>query len=62
MTTTETMPASQRAALPAHVPEHLVFDFDMYNPPGVPDVVWTRHNGGHWIATRGQLIRSALED
>lgn len=64
--------------LPPHVPEHLVFDFDMYNPPtergslqeawkalqesGVPDIVWTRCNGGHWIATRGQLIREGFED
>ncbi|MFC5458894.1 cytochrome P450 [Massilia niabensis] len=78
MTTTEITPASSLAPLPPHVPQELVFDFDMYNPegvadgvheayarlqaPGVPDVVWTRHNGGHWIATRGQLIRGALED
>jgi cytochrome P450 len=78
MTTTDTTPASKLAPLPAHVPPHLVVDFDMYNPegvaeglqeaykrlqaPGVPDLVWTRHNGGHWIATRGQLIRNALED
>ena len=66
------------ASLPQHVPEHLVFDFDMYNPPsvasglqdawkslqapGVPDVVWSRCNGGHWIATRGALIREVFED
>lgn len=66
------------APLPSHVPEHLVFDFDMYNPPnaaediqsawralqapGIPDILWTRHNGGHWIATRGSLIREAFED
>jgi len=24
--------------------------------PGVPDLVWTPRNGGHWIATRGTLI------
>ncbi|SFV02611.1 cytochrome P450 [Pseudoduganella namucuonensis] len=78
MTTTEAIPLSKLAPLPAHVPESLVFDFDMYNPvgldaglqeaykrlqaPGVPDLVWTRHNGGHWIATRGQIIREAFED
>ncbi|SFB38797.1 Cytochrome P450 [Collimonas sp. OK607] len=66
------------APLPEHVPQNLVFDFDMYNPknvsdglqeawkilqgPGVPDLVWSRLNGGHWIATRGQLIREAFED
>ena len=76
---TETMQSNANLApLPPHVPEHLVFDFDMYNPsnisagvqeawavlqgPNVPDLVWTRCNGGHWIATRGQLIREAYED
>ncbi|MES2261733.1 MAG: cytochrome P450 [Pseudomonadota bacterium] len=78
MSMTEATPLSPLAPLPSHVPPHLVYDFDMYNPagldeglqeaykrlqaPGVPDVVWTRHNGGHWIATRGKLIREALED
>jgi len=23
------------APVPSHVPEHLVFDFDMYNPPNL---------------------------
>lgn len=66
------------SSLPPHVPERLVFDFDFYNPPmegtdlhgawtelqapGVPDIVWSRCNGGHWIATRGSLIREAYED
>jgi cytochrome P450 len=66
------------APLPPHVPEDRVLDFDMYNPPNVaaglqeawtvlqapevPDLVWTRRNGGHWIATRGSLIREAFED
>lgn len=76
---TETMNGTANLApLPPHIPEHLVFDFDMYNPPnlsqgvqkawatlqgpGIPDIVWTRCNGGHWIATRGQLIREAYED
>lgn len=78
MSTETTQNNASLAPLPAHVPEHLVFDFDMYNPPNisegvqtawatlqgpdVPDVVWTRCNGGHWIATRGQLIREAFED
>ncbi len=59
-------------SIPAHVPPECVVDFDIYNPPGVaqdfygawktiqrpdlPDIVWTPHNGGHWIATRGSDI------
>lgn len=67
------------APVPDHVPGHLIYDFDMYNPgdlsaissqqawaklqaPGVPDLVWSRCNGGHWIATRAQLIRDAYAD
>jgi cytochrome P450 len=51
---------------PAHVPADLVVDFDIFHPPGGerdvhrawmtlqsgPPIVWTPHNGGHWIATR----------
>lgn len=63
---------------PAHVPESRVVDWDMYNPPGieegvheswtrlqrpgVPDIVWTPRNGGHWIATRGKLIAEMFKD
>lgn len=66
------------APLPPHVPQHLVFDFDMYNPPNlsqgaqqawttlqgkdVPDIIWTQRNGGHWIASRAKLIREAYEN
>jgi cytochrome P450 len=56
------------AARPAHVPENLVVDFDIYNPSGGsrdvqlawlplqrgPRIVWTPRNGGHWIATRAE--------
>jgi len=76
---TETMLTNNGLApLPPHVPEHLVFDFDMYNPPNlsqgvqqawaalqgpnVPDIVWTQRNGGHWIATRAKIIREAYEN
>ncbi|MDQ4420327.1 cytochrome P450 [Sphingobium sp. DEHP117] len=59
------------ASRPAHVPAELVFDFDLYNLPGAaedvqaafaafqqraPDIFWTPHNGGHWVATRANDI------
>ncbi len=67
---------SDTATLPRHVAPHLVADFDFYRPcepggdpfvawtrlHGGPPVIWTPHNGGHWIATRGHLIKSILID
>jgi camphor 5-monooxygenase len=66
------------AERPAHVPATRVVDFDIYNPPGdgrdfhaawktlhaagVPDLVWTPHNGGHWIATRFKIINQVAAD
>jgi cytochrome P450 len=61
---------------PGHVPEHLVFDYDYMRPgPGgsdplvaatvlhrLPPVVWTPRHGGHWIVTKGELIRPILKD
>ena len=58
------------AARPAHVPAELVVDFDYRAPKGHtedvhlawkvlhsgPDIVWTPHYGGHWIATRADDI------
>lgn len=55
---------------PAHVPAELMVDFDYRAPPGHtrdvhlawkrlhegPDIVWTPHHGGHWIATRADDI------
>ncbi|TWC59564.1 cytochrome P450 [Pseudomonas sp. SJZ103] len=56
--------------VPAHVPAQRVVDWDFANPPGGetdinaawkllhngPDIVWTPHNGGHWIMTRAEDI------
>lgn len=63
---------------PAHVSPDRVVDFDIYLPmaegqgfheawralqaSGVPDVVWTPRNGGHWLVLRGKLIDHVLSD
>ncbi|WP_157221082.1 cytochrome P450 [Flavisphingomonas formosensis] len=66
------------APRPEHVPEDRVVDFDMFAPPGgkrdifgawkvlqdsgVPEVVWTPRNGGHWIATRAKSMTEVASD
>lgn len=61
------------AAVPSHVDPALVTDFDYMSPAGLaesgdvyraisrlhegPDVQWTPHYGGHWIATRAEDIK-----
>lgn len=65
------------APIPPHVPRHLVRDFDYTRVPGdehdvhlawkraledAPDVIWTPHHGGHWVATRAQPIDDFLAD
>ena len=62
---------------PAHVPAELVRDFNLYDSPGSeddvqaayadiqksnPDIFWTPHNGGHWVATRGEDIMAMQRD
>jgi cytochrome P450 len=70
--------SSGQSAVPAHVPAELVFDFDIYNPPGAeadfhlalkrlheenyPDIFWSTANGGHWIAIRGEDIYKIFAD
>lgn len=74
----EQLSQSPLAPLPAHVPASLVFDFDLYNPPGAdqdfqlsikrlhdqgcPDIFWTRRNGGHWVVARGEDIHKVIAD
>ena len=63
---------SPLAPVPAHIDPALVVDFDYIQPEGLdegdvfsafarlhagPDIVWTPHYGGHWIATRGEDIQ-----
>jgi len=64
--------------IPAHVPQTAVVEFDVYNPPhaeggihaawmtlhreGLPDLLWTACNGGHWIATRAKDIREIFSN
>jgi cytochrome P450 len=63
---------------PAHVPAQRCIDFDIYQPlrdgldfhrswkalqdSDLPDVVWTPHNGGHWLVLRGRLVSRVLSD
>ena len=62
--------------LPSHVPPALVIDWDFLHAvhgdedPFLtlkrlhdgPDIFWTPHNKGHWVATRGEDIRKILSD
>jgi cytochrome P450 len=78
MATVELKPARHRTPRPAHIPENLVRDIDMYDPDGIengyheawrslqrpdmPELVWTPFTGGHWIATRGELVKDIYSD
>lgn len=62
---------AERAHVPDHVPSELVVDFDYLGDPQLqvdpfaaymrlrdgPPLVFTPRNGGHWIATRHEVIR-----
>lgn len=63
---------------PAHVPADRVIDFDIYDFPvdgldyqgslrtaldaNAADVVWSPHNGGHWIAKTHETVARVLTD
>jgi cytochrome P450 len=71
-------PPIEKARIPSHVPEHLVVDFDVYNPTTDADryyeafvefqratpypFVWSPHHGGHWIAVRGPDVLALYGD
>ena len=77
LATTE-IPDDVIAARPAHVPADRVMDFDIYRPLAegadlhdswrkllgrTPhSVMWTPHNGGHWVAMRADLTDLVLAD
>lgn len=63
--------------VPAHVPAHLVFEFDIYSDERVgsdvqrtyaaaisqaPDIFWTPANGGHWLVRRMDAIAAIATD
>ena len=65
------------SAAPPHVPDHLVFDFDIYNDSRItedvqgsyaatladaPDILWSRLNGGHWVAKSFDVISQIVTD
>lgn len=68
----------RREDLPTHVDPALVRDEDMFlvdapdgdfaaamqrlRDDGAPDMFWTRHNRGHWVATAAPLIETILTD
>jgi len=68
--------AAASLSIPAHVPEHLVVDFDIAADPGIladpqgrltelfvddgRDVLFTPHHGGHWIVTNHALAHEIL--
>ncbi|MET0364864.1 MAG: cytochrome P450, partial [Sphingobium sp.] len=70
-------PAALAPNQPSHVPDALVFDFDIYGDPRIgedvqgtyalaleqaPDIFWTRLNGGHWIVKGFDAITAVVTD
>jgi camphor 5-monooxygenase len=71
-------PLPERVAVPAHVADRLVTDFDVYNPTDDAErfhqafvdfqqatphpFVWSPHHGGHWLAVRGPDVHALYAD
>ena len=69
--------SGQAAVVPDHVPADRVVDLDIYALPNQdaglhkawaeiqaqhPELIWTPRNEGHWIATRGDVLREVQGD
>jgi cytochrome P450 len=70
--------AEASVSVPAHVPQDLVVDIDVWRRPELnaaglhaqllnfhqkyPDIFYTPRNGGHWVVTRQALMAVALND
>ena len=75
---TNAIPDDMIAARPANVPADRVFDLDIYRPladggdlhedwrrlldTAPHSVMWTPHNGGHWVALRAELSDLVMTD
>jgi len=69
---------AQAGDIPSNVPRDRVVDFDIHEftirdgdyartlksltAPGLADLLWTPHQGGHWIVTRAAGIELVLSD
>ena len=78
MADAEPQPVRHKTPRPPHVPEALVREIDMYGPDGIeagyheawramqrpdmPELAWTPFTGGHWVATRGELVKEIYGD
>lgn len=78
MTEAAIMNQRVKAVVPDNVPADRIRDIDMYaldglhegyheawkkvQQPGTPGLIWTPYTGGHWIATKGAMIKEIYSD